>query len=401
MLDVHGKAKGKSFFRTLLAVRSFLQKNPREFVVLEVTQSKSLPLTEIQQNLLREVFVHLFSSRLVTRADCEDWFSVRATRMADLWSRSKQVLALFPGSLTKDGFVSCRQLTKKNQKRANYRIAKRAADAVGLLPRKEFLADISVKTASKKDFFARNAKNVALGSPDKLVENQFLIKARIDRSKVLDSVKNFFKSAIRGTKDLCLDLLNKDQLVRLVLAFCREGRLNVGRSLPNTATFDRVDVFSGLLKLLVVWNFGLCGRSVGVSVTSVLVSTDSEFRKSIKSLFRSRSNSASNVVPEVMDTTGEMAKGEFSIAAARSIDITAKVKAVSTQLGPLRCVYIDKDKFRQVLAELKIKKCSLEVVYSVLENNKKLSKRLSLTKLTQSVFLCPDPEDLEALSNQR
>lgn len=230
MVDIHGKSKGKSFFCTLLCIREFLRLNPREFVILEICPGKSLPLTEIQTNWLKEVIVYLFSPRLVTRADCLDWFQLESVTLQKVWDHNKQVLGLFPTSLTRDGFVSCQRLTKQSQKQVNYQISRVSADSVGLLPKDEFVLDISVKAADKKTFFAQNMKKVSIKHASKFVENQFLIKARMDRKQVLHSVKHFFKNAIKGSKELCHDLLKKDELVQLVLEFCQNGGLNIGRS---------------------------------------------------------------------------------------------------------------------------------------------------------------------------
>lgn len=143
-----------------------------------------------------------------------------------------------------------------------------------------------------------------------------------------------------------------------------------------------------------MWNFHQSDAQLRVSLSSVKVTTDSEFRKSIKSLFRSRSNSVSDSVPELMDTTQEMTRGEFSITGAKSVDITAKVKNIARKVGPLKCLYLPKHEFAEIISQLKIKKFGLEIVFSIIWENKKVIKRISLTKLTQSLFLCPDPADL-------
>lgn len=95
-----------------------------------------------------------------------------------------------------------------------------------------------------------------------------------------------------------------------------------------------------------------------------------------------------------MDTTQEMTEGQFSISEVKCIDITLQVKTIAKNVGPLKCLYIPKNELTQIISKLKLKKFGLEIVFKVFDNQKKVYKRLSLRKIDQPLFLCPDLADL-------
>jgi hypothetical protein len=234
-LDVHGKQKGNSFFITLLEIQQFIDENPKEFIYIEISEGKDSPLTEIQRNLLKEVIVFLFSTKLINESDCKTWFNIKTVTMGDIWQNQKQVLMFLSPKLIKDRFISCEKLTKKNQKLQNYQIKKTENSKLGMHLKNDFIKDISVKTTDRKELFFKNMNKLDLPkSVLLLVENQFLIKGRMKKNELYNSFKNFIKNTIKGTTELCHELLKNDEIIDLLLKFCKKKSLNIGKE--NTSS---------------------------------------------------------------------------------------------------------------------------------------------------------------------
>jgi hypothetical protein len=130
--------------------------------------------------------------------------------------------------LLKDGFISCAKLTKENQKKQNYKIKKIENFNIGMHFMKNHIEDISVKTTDRKEFFFKNTKKINLpGTAHSFVQNQFLIKGRLKKDELYSSFKNFLKNTIKGTTELCHDLLKNDDLIDLVVKFCSNQSINI------------------------------------------------------------------------------------------------------------------------------------------------------------------------------
>jgi hypothetical protein len=230
MVDIHKIAKGGPFFYSLLEIKRFLGENPKEFVVVEIKEQLKNPLSDLQRNFLKEMFVYMFKDKLITKKDVKKWFSLKKVKMEEIWENKKQILGLFSSTFHRDEFVSCRKMTKTAQKAVNYQIPRIRNQDMGIMMLDDFIMDISIKTTSKIDFFKANLSQVDSQSiKSKLIQNQFILKGKIEKKEFLASLKNFLKSTIKGITEICHDLLKKDEIIDLLLRFCQSEKLNIGK----------------------------------------------------------------------------------------------------------------------------------------------------------------------------
>jgi hypothetical protein len=132
-------------------------------------------------------------------------------------------------------------------------------------------------------------------------------------------------------------------------------------------------------------------------LNSVKISKNETLRKHIKKLTRKDIEKVSKDIPQILDTTEEMNNKHYVVNKSEYIGITSKIAEISKTIGFCGIIYINKDKFKKAKSDLKIKKYAMEIEYSVIVEKEVFRRRISLTKLKHSLFLCPNPDDLISL----
>jgi hypothetical protein len=157
-----------------------------------------------------------------------------------------------------------------------------------------------------------------------------------------------------------------------------------------------VDIFSNLINFLICWNYQLIGSKISISIQSVQISKSEKLRKYIKELCREYVEKVSNDIPEVADTTFEISKLQNNKNSDYT-DIKSKFKSICKTVDQSNFIYINKDKFKKLMNELKFKKFGLEIEYDIKIEDQVINRKVSLIKFNHSLFLCPYPEDLISL----
>ena len=140
------------------------------------------------------------------------------------------MLAILSNTFHREDFFSCSKLTKTAQKKANYSVVGTSNYQVGIFLKDDFIVDISSKTGNFKEFYSENIKNVSvLPLSSKLRENSFFLKPKLEKKNFMSSFKNFLKSTIKGVTENCHELLKNDEIIDLVLRFCKEDNLNISK----------------------------------------------------------------------------------------------------------------------------------------------------------------------------
>lgn len=121
-------------------------------------------------------------------------------------------------------------------------------------------------------------------------------------------------------------------------------------------------------------------------------------RKYIKKRTRQEIEKVKKDIPQILDMTNQMEKEIKIIEKSDYINITKDFLNISKKIEFLEFIYINKDKFKKILKDFKITKYSLEIEYSVVVQKKVFRRKIGLTKLKHSLFLCPNPDDLINLS---
>ena len=135
IINCHGKAKGSSIFDQIRVIDKFIQKHPKEFIILKLKQEGKM-IPGFCKNILCEMIIELFGEKLITQPDRESWFKVHKATIGDLRSRNKNILVVFSKDIFQDFTVDVGEESLQNPK-----IAESFLKMKGIFRNRKFILD--------------------------------------------------------------------------------------------------------------------------------------------------------------------------------------------------------------------------------------------------------------------